>query len=60
MLLVLSKEERNNTYIKLFIYFYFIIYFIVDILDHIDHENIPRDVLYAALSIIQLRKKCLL
>ena len=45
MLLVASKEENEIFHIlNGFIYFNFIIYFIVCILDHVDHEDLPRHV----------------
>ena len=39
-----ERREWNISYIKLFIYFYCMIYCIVYILDHVDHEDLPRNV----------------
>ena len=44
MLLVSSKEENEILNILNCMSIFLIKYFIVDILDHVDHENLPRDV----------------
>ena len=40
----------------MYVYCFLIIYFIVYILDHVDHENPPRDSV-GVMSIIRLRNK---